>query len=331
MSKSYIYTTNQNHRIVELDIARVIGMYLVVFGHLYSFEGANPLRVWIYSFHMALFFFISGILHKERSWLGASIAHFAKALLLPAAVFGLTYLLLFIPLTYFGFSLYNDFTTLPVDNHLPFLGYTFEMLKFVVKDALLGHSLPDGVIWFLVVLFYCKLWTLLFDRLPWLIVAVYLVLVYALFHYSTNLLFFKQSLMALPFYVIGYKFKNYILDFMHRYNKWLLALLFLALNIALIFINGRSSMLACVFGSRLNIYLSMIFFYINSFCGISFIMLVCSKLMGGGSMVLESIKLSDFCSGSSGIYSEHIHQICRSRQVHSYQHSCCIAHLIYMC
>ena len=98
----------------------------------YSFEGANPLRVWIYSFHMALFFFISGILHKERSWLGASIAHFAKALLLPAAVFGLTYLLLFIPLTYFGLSLYNDFTTLPVDNHLPFLGYTFEMLKFVV-------------------------------------------------------------------------------------------------------------------------------------------------------------------------------------------------------
>ena len=281
VSKSCIYTTNQSHRIFELDIARVIGMYLVVFGHLYSFEGANPLRVWIYSFHMALFFFISGILHKERSWLGASIAHFAKALLLPAAVFGLTYLLLFIPLTYFGFSLYNDFTTLPVDNHLPFLGYTFEMFKFVVKDALLGHSLPDGVIWFLVVLFYCKLWTLLFDRLPWLIVGVYLVLVYALFHYSTNLLFFKQSLMALPFYVIGYKFKNYILDFMHRYNKWLLALLFLALNIALIFINGRSSMFACVFGSKLNIYLSMILFYINSFCGISFIMLVCSKLMGG--------------------------------------------------
>lgn len=272
---------NNSHRIFELDIARVIGMYLVVFGHLYSFEGANPLRVWIYSFHMALFFFISGILHKERSWLGASIAHFAKALLLPAAVFGLTYLLLFIPLTYFGLSLYNDFTTPPVDNHLPFLGYTFEMLKFVVIDAVYGHSLPDGVIWFLVTLFYCKVWTLLLDRRPLLVGACYLLLFYVFFKYNANVLFIKQSLMALPFYVVGYKFKNYILDFMHRYNKWLLALLFLALNIALIFINGRSSMFSCVIGTRLNIYLSIILFYINSFCGISFIMLVSTKLMGG--------------------------------------------------
>lgn len=29
-------TKNKTQRIVELDIARVIGMYLVVFGHLYS-------------------------------------------------------------------------------------------------------------------------------------------------------------------------------------------------------------------------------------------------------------------------------------------------------
>lgn len=274
-------TENKSHRIVELDIARVIGMYLVVFGHLYSFEGANPLRVWIYSFHMALFFCVSGMLHKERASFNASVIHFAKSLLLPAAFFGLTYLLLFIPLTYFGLSLYNDFTTPPVDNHLPFLGYTFELLKFVVKDALLGHSLPDGVIWFLVVLFYCKLWTLLFDRLPWLIVAVYLVLVYALFHYSTNLLFIKQSLMALPFYVIGYKFKNNIIGFIRQYNSWALAILFFALNVTLIFINGRSSMLACVFGTKLNIYLSIILFYVCSFCGIAVVMLISTRLMGG--------------------------------------------------
>ena len=99
MSKSCIYTPNQSHRIFELDIARVIGMYLVVFGHLYSFEGANPLRVWIYSFHMALFFCVSGMLHKERASFNASVIHFAKSLLLPAAFFGLIHLLLFVPLT----------------------------------------------------------------------------------------------------------------------------------------------------------------------------------------------------------------------------------------
>lgn len=272
---------NKSRRIFELDIARVIGMYLVVFGHLYSYDGGSPIRVWIYSFHMALFFFVSGILHKERDSFGASVTHFAKALLLPAVVFGAVYLILFIPLTYFNIGLYNDFNTPPVDNHLPFLSYTVAMLKFVVADAVYGHSLPDGVIWFLVALFYCKVWTLLLDRRPLLVGVCYLFLFYVGFKYNANVLFIKQSLMALPFYVIGYKFKNRILAAIRHYNSWTLAILFFAMNIALIFINGRSSMFGCVFGTKLNIYFSIILFYINSFCGISFIMLMSTKLMGG--------------------------------------------------
>jgi fucose 4-O-acetylase-like acetyltransferase len=295
-------------RIFELDIARVIGMYLVVFGHLY--DGDSPIRMWIYSFHMPLFFFVSGILHKERASFNASVAHFAKALLLPTVVFGVVYLVLFIPLTYFNISLYNDFATPPVDNHLPFIGYMVAMLKFVVLDALLSHSLPDGVIWFLVTLFYCKVWTLLLDRRPLLIGICYLLLFYVCFKYNANLLFVKQSLMALPFYVIGYKFKNKILAAIHHYNSWTLAILFLVLNIALIFINGRSSMFSCLFGTKLNIYFSIILFYFNSFCGISFIMLMSTKLMGGGRMVFKDLKFSDLCSGSPGVHTEYIPQIC---------------------
>lgn len=93
------------------------------------------------------------------------------------------------------------------------------------------------------------------------------------------MLFIKQSLMALPFYVIGYKFKNKILAAIRHYHSWTLAILFLVLNIALIFINGRSSMFGCVFGTKLNIYFSIILFYFNSFCGISFIMLMSTKLI----------------------------------------------------
>lgn len=322
---------NKSRRIFELDIARVICMYLVVFGHLYSYDGGNPIRVWIYSFHMALFFFVSGILHKERDSFGASVTHFAKALLLPAVVFGSVYLILYIPLTYFNISLYNDFRSLPVDNHQPFISYVVAMLKFVVIDAVYGHSLPDGVIWFLITLFYCKAWTLLLDRRPMLVGACYLLLFYFFFKYNANLLFIKQSLMALPFYVIGYKFKNRILAAIRHYHSWTFAILFLVLNIALIFINGRSSMFGCVFGTKLNIYLSIILFYINSFCGISFIMLMSTKLMGGGRMVFKDLKFSNFRSGAPGVHSEYLYQLCRAGQVPSYQHSCCIAHLIYLC
>lgn len=204
------------------------------------------------------------------------------------------------------------------------------MLKFVLIDAVYGHSLPDGVIWFLVTLFYCKVWTLLLDRRPMLVGACYLLLFFVFFKYSVNLLFIKQSLMALPFYVVGYKFKNTILDFMRNYNSWALAFLFLASNIALIFINGRSSMFGCVFGTKLNIYFSIILFYFNSFCGISFIMLMSTKLMGGGRMVFKDLKFSDFCSGAPGVHSEYLYQLCRPGQISCYQHSGFIADHLYL-
>lgn len=322
---------NKSRRIFELDIARVICMYLVVFGHLYSYDGGSPIRVWIYSFHMALFFFVSGILHKERASFSASVSHFAKALLLPAVVFGVVYLVLFIPLTYFNISLYNDFTTPPVDNHLPFLSYTVAMLKFVLIDALYGHSLPDGVIWFLVALFYCKVWTLLLDRWPLLVGGCYLLLFYVCFKYNANVLFIKQSLMALPFYVIGYKFKNRILAAIRHYNSWTLAILFFAMNIALIFINGRSSMFSCVFGTKLNIYFSIILFYINSFFGHIFHHAHEYEVNGGCRMVFKDLKFSDFCSSAPGVHSEYLYQLCRTGQISCYQHSGFIADHLYLC
>lgn len=51
-------------RVVFWDIAKAFGMLLVIYGHLmFTFDsrGINtPMNQWIYSFHMALFFIISG-------------------------------------------------------------------------------------------------------------------------------------------------------------------------------------------------------------------------------------------------------------------------------
>lgn len=69
-------------------------------------------------------------------------------------------------------------------------------------------------------------------------------------------------------------------------------------------------MFSCLFGTKLNIYFSIILFYFNSFCGISFIMLMSTKLMGGGRMVFKDFKFSDLCSGSPGVHTEYIPQIC---------------------
>jgi acyltransferase len=46
-----------NRRVESIDICRGAGIILVVLGHILR---GGPLRMWIYSFHMPLFFFLSG-------------------------------------------------------------------------------------------------------------------------------------------------------------------------------------------------------------------------------------------------------------------------------
>ena len=47
-----------------IDTAKVIGLYLMILGHGCVNESITQ---WIYSFHMPLFFFISGMLHNDGS------------------------------------------------------------------------------------------------------------------------------------------------------------------------------------------------------------------------------------------------------------------------
>lgn len=54
----------QTKRIEALDIAKGIGIILVIIGHMSS----SYLRDWIYSFHMPLFFILSGICFKTEKY-----------------------------------------------------------------------------------------------------------------------------------------------------------------------------------------------------------------------------------------------------------------------
>lgn len=50
-------------RIEYVDIYRGIGIILMIMGHI-GFGG--KFDIWIHAFHMPMFFFISGFLHKEK-------------------------------------------------------------------------------------------------------------------------------------------------------------------------------------------------------------------------------------------------------------------------
>ena len=71
-----------------LDIAKGLGIILVVFGHFVERGGAFNKYVYavIYTFHMPLFFFISGFLYKPKS-IKDTCSKIAKKYILPAYMF----------------------------------------------------------------------------------------------------------------------------------------------------------------------------------------------------------------------------------------------------
>ena len=57
-------SARSNQRLHWLDYSKTIGMFLVVWGHTFK-DNSQIVKDVIYSFHMPLFFFISGFLHKS--------------------------------------------------------------------------------------------------------------------------------------------------------------------------------------------------------------------------------------------------------------------------
>lgn len=77
----------EKKRVTWIDAAKGIGILCVILGHCKMVP--NVLRVWVYSFHMPLFFFLGGVTFRLRE--GESFAEFAakkaKVLILPYLFF----------------------------------------------------------------------------------------------------------------------------------------------------------------------------------------------------------------------------------------------------
>lgn len=85
---------NKKARVDYLDIAKAIGMFLVLIGHTVASD--TSIKNVIYSFHMPLFFILSGMVLKEHSYsFKGEIREFLKkkafALIVPYLLWGLIY------------------------------------------------------------------------------------------------------------------------------------------------------------------------------------------------------------------------------------------------
>ena len=57
---------HEKDRIEQMDIARGMGILLVVLGHNHVCASGTAIFLSIYSFHIPLFFFLSGLFHKRQ-------------------------------------------------------------------------------------------------------------------------------------------------------------------------------------------------------------------------------------------------------------------------
>lgn len=122
-------------RLNYLDYIKGVGILLVVLGHIY--DVSHPVRIWIYSFHMPLFFIISGILieHtniKNRDLKKIIISKF-KHLIIPYICFELLAILIIM--------IQNDFSLFS--------------LKVNIAESILMYC-KAGATWFLPCLFVAE-------------------------------------------------------------------------------------------------------------------------------------------------------------------------------
>ncbi len=218
-------TTVKPNRIQWIDFARGMGILLVLLGHT-SFLPSLP-KAYIYSFHMPLFFVISGYVFSRNSTIKAFIIKRVRSLLLPYGSFLAVYIAVFSV----RLILANDLTGL--------------------KDTVIGLAFqkPGYVyaIWFFIVLFVTEIVFFLIAKCitkirSWVCVLIIQIAVDVIYFKTVDeFLPFELQICftALPFFTFGYLLKE--LRIIERIGGLavLFGLLFFAASLLLFFIKCK--------------------------------------------------------------------------------------------
>lgn len=180
-------------RIEYIDYAKGLAIVFVVFGHI--FFGNNKISIWIYSFHIPLFFIISGyLLNYNVKPLKDSIIKKIKALLIP----------------YISFSILNIICNYILSN------FDMKSIKINIIDTISLGGI--ATLWFLVALFLGETIFLIgkksfnkirYEILFYMIIVSIVFILLKLTHGKT-LVALVRGVVALFYINIGYYLYNII-------------------------------------------------------------------------------------------------------------------------
>lgn len=181
-----------NNRLSWLDIAKAIGIVLVVIAHS---TPESFVKMWIYSFHMPLFFFMSGVFINFNYIKNENTDVFAikktKSIFIPYIYFGIINTVLLIPV--WGFTI------------------TLESIKYV--------GISGGPTWFLLSLFISEVFIyVLLKRfkngiLFFMLISFSLIIGYVLSNNDILIALYLSNIFVSIFFVgLGFVFGNLLFD-----------------------------------------------------------------------------------------------------------------------
>ena len=206
-------------RLDWVDALKGFAIFCVTFGHCNPWQ---PLETYIYSFHMFVFFFISGFLFSVKSTQKKMILGCVKKILVP-------------------FILWNTISA--VADYVSSNDWELFIKELFVLEGTLTSNPP---IWFLLVLFIAEMIfiVLRLHRRIWISASAMVICAVLWILYGETWALWKLNLvpMALCFFIFGYVFKPFVGKIGKKYILLPLTIpsIYCALmNVRLLFTKGR--------------------------------------------------------------------------------------------
>lgn len=245
-------------RINWIDILKAIAIFFVVLGHTLN---GGLIEQYIYSFHIPLFFFLSGMFFKNDKVIN-TFKNKSKTLLIPYFVFGIISILVFLILGKYAVSSLGKGTY-----NSSFFVYFKELLYGSAYDGALKFNLP---LWFLPCLFITSISYLLFYKVfknkTQIIVPILFLIISILINNFISIPVLPFSINTaftmIIFYSLGYSFKSNIKNI--KFNKKTLiciSIIFFIIGLVIGLYNGRIRY-------SVNVYNNMLLFFIGSISSI---------------------------------------------------------------
>lgn len=262
-------------RIEWLDFARVFVMFLVIVDHL-GLEN-RFIRDFIWSFHMPVFFFISGIFHSNKLPWGEFLKKNFFRLLLPVVLWHIISMCSWDPIFYY------------VTDHSNWLSHYVQAQVDFVTGNICGFG------WFMICLFWLKVIDKLLANLKYGgVCCILLPLICYCINTEIRIPFYVlNAFMAYPFFKFGFYMKGRLTSgaILSVQKKCAYMLLSFLLLVALVAYNTCGSLNAIEYGKNALIC------YLQGFIGCLFIVSLCMSIyqllghkasftLGNGTIVL---------------------------------------------